>query len=130
MPKKIKLSLSLFVFFSLLFHLSIFLAFYFFPALHSESQAQQKEAEKTRFEIFPIQLADIPKPKKEVKPQKARFVSQYNSSVKHETTAVQSKKKKSVDSAQNQRTQKASSPEKNKNQKPVIRLFLCLEEKW
>lgn len=121
MPKKIKLSLLLFLFFSLFFHLALFLVFYFFPILKSENQSKEDTASQTRFEILPIQLADIPKPKQEIKPQQARFVSQYNSSVKHETTALQSQKNKSVQTPQSEHKQKSSNSQSSKNKKIASR---------
>lgn len=116
MTEKSLHKLILFCFFSLLFHLFVFASFYYFPALpqHSSERLQQVPPQQ-KIEFVSLRLADIPQPKKEKTPKKARFISQYNSSVSKETTA-QSKNKSQKKSSQ--KNKKSTNRSLNTNLKP------------
>ncbi len=89
MNKRNKRKLPLFLLFSLLFHALLILFIATKPA--------EREAEKLApldVEILqPKQIADIQKPKEQKRPQKAKFIGQYDSTVKEERVAVTPPKK-------------------------------------
>ncbi len=107
---KIARRLLLFILISLALHVILGVFFYEF---HSPREARRPELEAPQEVVFikpedilpqpavvsaaQLELADIAKPKVEKAPPKARFKSQYNSSVPKETVAVRPPKKARMD---------------------------------
>lgn len=107
---KIQRRIALFICISLLLHLGLASFFYFMQTPRQSEGAPVQPPQEVVFirpeDMIPpppvvsasqLELADIAKPKVEKIPQKARFKSQYNSSVKDETVAPRVPKKARID---------------------------------
>lgn len=125
--KKQKKFILIFFLVSILFHLLLGFFLYILPKFAKGPQIAKEENQVVWVtpEMMPAQIADIEKPPVEKRPEKAKFVGQYDSSPKEEVVARPKPKPKVIQenpnsSDQPEKMAKASKPTKpSQEQKPV-----------
>ena len=126
--KKQKKFILIFFLVSILFHILLGIVLYIIPKFAKGPQIAKEESQVVWVKpemMSPAQIADIEKPPVEKRPQKAKFVGQYDSSPEQETVAKPKPKPKVIQENPNSSDQpemtKASKPSKpTEAQKPAV----------